>query len=514
MSKTLNILLIEDDQIDRMSFQRYLKKTDLLCNVDECVLGKPCLDKFKEGDFDIVFLDYNLPDINGLDLLEGLLKIDPNSSVVLMTGEGDELLAAKAIKNGAADYLPKKSLSEVVVKKCLENIEMRKAMNQAEQSNKAKTEFLSRMSHELRTPMNAILGFAQVLIRDPNQKLAENQRESVEEILKAGKHLLILIDEILELSKIESREITISLEPLEVGPVLDEALVLLKPIADQMGIEIHNELMGDEKLWVVGDRIRFKQVLMNLISNGIKYNRENGKIKIYGQIVSPISVKIFIEDTGMGLSKHMQSRIFTPFDRLGRENTEISGTGIGLTICKDLMDLMRGKIEVRSEEGEGTCMIVELPMGTEDKNKLGEYISEVDPEGEGFLNSEESGKYTLLYVEDNPANLSLIDSIFSTQDEISLLKASDAKKGIQFAQIYQPDLILMDINLPGMDGVQALRELKQIEKTQNIPVIAISANAMTKDIDLVLSEGFIHYMVKPFDVGHLLKVVKQELGCK
>ncbi|QPJ60719.1 MAG: response regulator [Candidatus Nitronauta litoralis] len=512
MNKTFNLLLIEDDQVDRMSFQRYLKKTTLLYKVDEYALGKPCIESFEEGKYDIVFLDYNLPDINGMDVLDQLLKIDPYCSVVLMTGEGDELLAAKAIKSGAADYLPKKSLSEVVLKQCLENIEMRKAMKLAEQSNKAKTEFLSRMSHELRTPMNAILGFSQVLIHNPAQNLSDDQKESVEEILKAGKHLLSLIDEVLELSEIESREITLSLESIEVKLVLEEVLKLLKPLADQLGIQIQNDISGDKDFWVVGDRVRLKQVLMNLISNGIKYNREYGRVKIYGKNNFPNSVKIFVEDSGMGLSREMQSRIFTPFDRLGKENSEISGTGIGLTICKDLMDLMRGSIEVRSKEGEGTCMIIELPMGREEDSYGGGSLSDIGMDSDELSGYKKTGSHSLLYVEDNPANLRLMESKFSTREDISLLKASDAKTGIQLAQTHQPDLILMDINLPGIDGVHALKELKKMEETKNIPVIAISANAMTKDIDRALSEGFIHYLVKPIDMEQLLRVVKQELG--
>jgi CheY-like chemotaxis protein len=389
--------------------------------------------------------------------------------------------------------------------------ELTQARREADQANQAKSEFLAKMSHELRTPLNAILGFAQVLINHPRETLNPNQKESIGEIRKAGNHLLVLIDEILDLSKIESREMILSLEPVELGSLVEEIFVLVRPLADEMNVQLLDEISFEKHFVVLTDRTRLKQVLMNLISNGIKYNRRNGTLQVYNEPSPNGKVNIHIKDSGMGISENLQSRLFIPFDRLGKEKTEINGTGIGLTITKTLVELMGGNIKVTSREGEGTCFTVELPKGEITANVEQNTGSLSDNSSPAKANLE---RFKLLYVEDNPANLRLVKAIFSTQNEIRLISAGDAGLGIELARTHKPDLILMDINLPGMDGIEAVKKLQIQKETQAIPVIAISANAMQNDIDHALASGFKQYLTKPIDVDQLLAVVKLELGIK
>ncbi|MFT4580182.1 MAG: PAS domain S-box-containing protein [Nitrospinales bacterium] len=390
--------------------------------------------------------------------------------------------------------------------------ELNEAKEEAERANSTKSEFLSHMSHELRTPMNAILGFSQLLIHNSKEELTPNQQESVDEIRKAGAHLLVLIDEVLDLSKIEAGEISISLEPVSLLPLVNETMMLIEPMVSEMGIQLLNEMNQDPQVVVLADRIRLKQVFLNLLSNAVKYNKKGGTVRLFCKEGQEGTICICVKDTGLGLSEDQYSRLFEPFDRLGAEGTDTEGTGIGLTITKKLVELMGGTIGVESKLGEGSCFTVELSMA--DQALVNEKVEDYERAEESFKRKDSSLLFTVLYVEDNPANLRLMEKILQDREDVELLLAPDANIGLELAQAHCPDLILMDINLPGMDGIEALKKLGMSEKTRNTPVIAVSANAMQKDIDRALAAGFKHYLTKPIDVKQLIEVIEMEIGLR
>ena len=387
--------------------------------------------------------------------------------------------------------------------------EMILAREEAERASNAKSEFLSQMSHELRTPLNAILGFGQVLESDPQEPLTTFQQQSVTEILKGGSHLLELINEILDLSRIETGHLTLSLESVNLGLLTEELITLCEPVAKKCHVELLNYVPLHDDLFVFADRIRLKQVLLNLVSNAIKYNRTGGTVKIDAGTNGMETISISITDTGVGIPEERMKDLFQPFNRLGSEKTEIEGTGVGLTITKQLVEKMNGRILVESQAGVGSTFTVIMPRGQ----------PQPDPEALPAQHSSSNldrradgrNQWVILYVEDNPANLNLVRHIFRRRPEVFLLTAPDAKLGIELAEVHHPDLILMDINLPGIDGITAFKMLREMEETRNTPVIAISANAMPRDVKKALELGFGDYLTKPLDIFEFNRVVDETL---
>ena len=403
---------------------------------------------------------------------------------------------------GASQNVTERMLNQVALAKSIKEAE--KSKEEAELANIAKSEFLARMSHELRTPLNTIIGFSQVMMRSKKDKLTPSQKDDMENVHGAGKHLLQLIDEVLDLARIESGIIDIVREPVNLLNMMDEVLNLTLIWAEQNGIKIVNKIPRQD-IFVLADQVRLKQVLLNLISNAIKFNREGGSITISCEETP--NIKISIADTGLGIQEDRQDSLFEPFARLHIEETKIEGTGIGLSISKKLVELMHGKISFTSVPDQGTCFSVELPYCEAPLNK----DHEVTPSVMTTLDREKTPGLisTILYIEDHPLNISLVEKFLKERDDIKLLSAPQAKLGLELARAHRPDLILMDINLPGMSGLEAIEYLQTYKETKTIPVVAISADAMEEDIERAKRAGFKKYMTKPIDADHFMEIIDE-----
>ena len=379
------------------------------------------------------------------------------------------------------------------------------AKDQAEKANHAKSEFLSRMSHELRTPMNAILGFGQLL--EMEEAVLPEQKELVHEILKAGNHLLELINEVLDLTSIENSRVNMVDELIVCDDLLQECMSLVAPLAAQKGITLNYDDDHCDHITVCGDHTRFKEVILNLLSNALKYNRENGKVSLCCETVGEDRVRINVIDTGHGLNDEQIKLLFQPFERLGAEFTDVEGTGIGLAISKRIINLLGGTIGVDSTPGKGSTFWIELERAAESPQsvplELAGSSEEVEPGTPG------EKEFTVLHIEDNPANLRLMEHLFKSRPDINLLSAMTPNRGLELAAAHQPDLILLDINLPEMDGFEVLKLLKKGIKTEHIPVVAVSANAMPSDIKKGKMAGFEAYLTKPIKIDKLMSTVDE-----
>jgi len=390
--------------------------------------------------------------------------------------------------------------------------ELAAARDAAERASRVKSEFLSGMSHELRTPLNAILGFGQLLQSDAAQPLPSRQRGFVKEILRAGEHLLELINEVLDLARVEAGKLQISLEPVHLASLVADCVALVRPVAQEHRIELIVPAPADCERHVSADRTRAKQVLLNLLSNAIKYNREGGQVRVSCQADGD-GVRLDVTDSGPGLSREQQERLFQDYERLDADRSSTPGTGIGLALSRRLMELMQGQIGVRSEPGAGSTFWVRFasaePISGITTGAAATDSARGMPEPPPAAQAEQR---CVLYIEDNPANVHLMEAVLRLRADVHMVHAPLPSLGLELARSERPRLILLDIQLPGMDGYEVLRRLRMSEATRSIPVVAISANAMPADVSRGLAAGFAHYLTKPLDVARLLSVVDEMLG--
>jgi signal transduction histidine kinase/CheY-like chemotaxis protein len=401
----------------------------------------------------------------------------------------------------ARDVTERKLLDQAIEE---QNVELKRARAAAEKANLAKSEFLSSMSHELRSPLNAILGFAQLINSDSPPPTAA-QAASIDQILHAGWYLLELINEILDLAQIESGRLALSSEPTSLAEVMFECQAMIEPQGQKRGIKMEFPQF-DLPCFVEADRTRLKQVLINLLSNAIKYNQPNGTVVVDADCATstPGRTRVSVKDTGAGLPPDKLTQLFQPFNRLGQERSTEEGTGIGLVMSKRLVELMGGEIGVESTVGSGSVFWFELNRAAAPELVAGPTESAADSQE---LVEHEAALRTLLYVEDNPANLTLIEQLIARRPDMRLLSARDGNRGIQLARAHRPQVILMDINLPGISGIEALRILREDPLTAHIPVVALSANAMPRDIEKGLQAGFFRYLTKPIKVNEFMQTL-------
>jgi PAS domain S-box-containing protein len=394
----------------------------------------------------------------------------------------------------AARDVTERQLNQQALQKT--NVELELAKSAAEKANLAKSDFLSSMSHELRSPLNAILGFAQ-LMESASPAPTDSQKESIAQILQAGWHLLKLINEILDLSVIEAGRVSLSTEPVSLADVMSECQAMLEPEAQQRGIGMTFPLF-ESPIFVSADRTRLKQVVINLLSNAIKYNKERGTVVVACGASTPGCTRISVADTGAGLSPDKVAQLFQPFNRLGQEAVGgVAGTGIGLVVTKRLIKLMGGDLGVKSTVGAGSMFWCDLISS--DPPQLGVETAETNAHDKTPLPIS-MPLHTLLYVEDNQANMKLVEQIIARRPDMRLLTAVNAHLGIEIARKEQPTVILMDINLPGISGDAAMETLREDPSTAHIPVVALSANANPRDIEIGLAKGFFRYLTKPIKI--------------
>jgi signal transduction histidine kinase/CheY-like chemotaxis protein len=377
----------------------------------------------------------------------------------------------------------------------------RQARESAESANRSKSEFLSRMSHELRTPLNAVLGFGQLLELDD---LNASQQESVEQIIKGGRHLLELINEVLDISRIETGTLPLSPEPVLVSDLVHDTLTLMRPLADHRNIRIVED-GSMTNAHVLADRQRLKQVMLNLVANAIKYNREGGTVAVSCETVDPDQLRIHVSDTGPGIRPEDLEHLFVPFERLGAERTEIEGAGVGLALSRRLTEAMGGTLDVASTYGEGSRFSVQLTV-VEGPLEQYERVTGIAPESVGGVAAGSDLRHKVLYIEDNMANVRLVERVFQRRDDVDVIAAMQGRLGVALAREHRPVLVLLDLHMPDINGDEVLRQLREDPATATTPVVIVSADATAGQIERLLAEGATGYLTKPLDLQELLTV--------
>jgi signal transduction histidine kinase/CheY-like chemotaxis protein len=384
----------------------------------------------------------------------------------------------------------------------------REARQIAEAANRSKSEFLSRMSHELRTPLNAVLGFGQLLELD---ELEESQQEAVAQIVKGGRHLLGLINDVLDISRIDTGNLSISLEPVAVRDLVDETVTLMAPLASARDVEVVNAVAGPhEDAHVLADRQRLKQVLLNLVSNAVKYNRLGGTVTLSCEPQQGRELRIVVTDTGPGIRPEDLDRLFIPFERLGAERSDVEGTGVGLALSRRLAEAMGGTVDLTSTLGTGSQFWVQVPVAEGPLERY-ERLGRHDDAAPKASTVAAEHRHKVLYIEDNSSNVRLVERILDRRSDVELITAMQGRLGLALAREHQPVLVLLDLHLPDLDGDQILRQLRADPSTAHIPVVILTADATAGQLERLLADGANAYLTKPLDVQELLTIVNNSI---
>lgn len=534
------VLIVDDSMTYLQELASQLREEEYV--VIMASSGEEALELLATEQVDGILLDLIMPGLSGQEVCK-LIKqraMWRDIPLIMLTAHDDRDAMIECINAGADDYIAKSSDFEVLkvrlrahlrrkhfedenhrfreklvrneteataskrFEQALQetNVEMQSAKSAAEKANLAKSDFLSGMSHELRSPLNAILGFAQ-LMDTATPPPSDLQKESITQILQAGWHLLKLINEILDLSVVESGKVSLSLEPVSLPEVLLECQTMMEAQAQQRGIVLTFPQF-EQPSFVWGDQTRLKQIVINLLSNAIKYNKASGQVTVDCTAMSSDRIRISFRDTGAGLSPEKIAQLFQPFNRLGQEAGIVAGTGIGLVVTKQLVELMDGVMGVDSTVGQGSVFWAELRSTPAPELKV---ITSVEPAPKLAIRPIDTPQKILLYIEDNLANMRLVERLIDRRTDIKLLKAVDGLQGIALARATLPDVILMDINLPGISGIDALKVLRGDAATAHIPVVALSANAMSRDIEVGRQLGFFRYLTKPIVVEEFMSTL-------
>jgi len=470
-----------EDYLGDKSSQSILERFELHANLDERLDIKQLMQKLIQGKFQ----DHNARLLGDTNLpisctFNPVIENDEVTSIVLSFKDISEVKSAEA---------------ELIASK-----------ESAEKASQAKSQFLSSMSHELRTPMNAILGYSELLKEDLqapefSTEYVADMLQYVSNILQAGWHLLELINKVLDLTRIEAGKLEVNIEKIELIDLIKESVNFVAPQAEKRNITIDNTTATLPPHYALIDQGRLKQVIINLLSNAVKYNRDNGKVIIRLHQPNFEYIRFEVQDTGVGLTPEQKAKVFDPFTRLSGLNL-IEGTGIGLTITKRLLEMMDGKIGVESEIEVGSTFWVEIPTG-----------QAIDRQDENF-SEHDFRKYILLYIEDSRTNVSLVAQILKARPDVALMSAHTGEMGLELALLHHPSVILLDINLPGMDGFEVMKHLHESEYTCDIPVLALSADDTATNLERGRKAGFLDYIIKPLDIKQFLKAIDKALSAK
>jgi PAS domain S-box-containing protein len=490
------------DEQDRVLMMNSTARQLLGANIDKGVVGLTFTELLDNALYNSVF-DFSNESRESLRQRWLQYHLAPQGTLEVRTGTGRYLRVTerRTAEQGTV------SVVADVTDDVRHEEELTTARESAEAASAAKSEFLSSMSHELRTPLNAILGFAQLLERDRKQPLSERQLERLRHVLRGGEHLLRLIDDVLDLSRIEAGRISMSSEPVSVPEVLQEVIHTLEPMATRAQIRIGEPVVPSNTPYVVADRTRLAQILMNFGSNAIKYGKPNGHVA-FDVVVRGDRLRITVLDDGIGIPESKRERVFEPFQRAGQETGPIEGTGIGLTISKRLAELMKGSIGFESQEGRGSKFWIDIPVH---QAEVGELLPGQVTVAASSPLAAAASRHVIVYVEDNPSNIAFMRDLMDDLPGVELMTAHTAEIGLELIRTHQPSVVIMDINLPGMSGFDAVRQLREWDETKDIPIVGLSAAALAKDTARAKEAGFYRYLTKPVKVDELTQTLEELL---